>query len=214
MVYILVCVDLGCRRPRCLICCIVLGVNRAIYCRVECKRPMCGVIVSPLDTVLGADHNWRRQMRAFSRSAPSCACSAIPAASSAALDGDSMAGDAGARKEIRNRISKSVPRIDSEVDLRPARGAVGKKKGYAQNHSRAIFCFALVVGRTTSAQIHGKRYGHRPGRARGGAIRSHREPCGWCAHCPTCGCAPSGRARVLSSSKQRGTQSKLSQSAD
>ena len=110
----------------------------------------------------------------------------FPAASSAALDGDSMAGDAGARKEIRNRISKSVPRIDSEVDLRPARGAVGKKKGYAQNHSRANFCFALVVGRTTSAQIHGKRYGHRPGRARGGAIRSHREPCGWCAHCPTC----------------------------
>lgn len=100
-----------------------------------------------------------------------------------------MAGDAGARKEIRLRISKSVQTVGSrEVDFRPARGGCGKKEMIFASglHSRANFYFrnlnhgqnfyfALVVGRTTSAQIHGERYG----RARGDAIRNSEQRALW-----------------------------------
>ena len=47
-----------------------------------------------------------------------------------------------------------------------AGGAVGKKTGYARaasrHHRKASLCFAFVVWRTTSAQIHGKRPPSRP----------------------------------------------------
>ena len=57
------------------------------------------------------------------------------------------------------------------VDLRPAQGGLwGKRqgmrasarRGWPTTVCRASFCLALVVGRTTSAHIHGKRPPSRP----------------------------------------------------